>query len=37
MPVEWLRLKLDVAAFDDAQFEPYLQRCRDAGLEFTNG
>lgn len=36
MPVEWVRLKLDLEAFDDAQFDPYLQRCRRAGLEFTN-
>lgn len=31
MPVEWVRLKLDLEAFDDAQVEPYLQRCLSAG------
>ncbi|MEJ7741420.1 MAG: hypothetical protein WKF73_02040 [Nocardioidaceae bacterium] len=36
LPVEWVRLKLDLEAFDDAQFEPYLQRCRHAGLDFIN-
>lgn len=36
VPVDWLRLKLDLETFDDAAFEPYLQRCRDAGLEFTD-
>lgn len=35
MPVEWVRLKLDLEAFDDAQLEPYLQRCLSAGLRFT--
>ncbi len=33
--VEWVRLLLDVSTFDDAPFEPYLTRCRDAGLTFT--
>lgn len=36
MPVEWVRLKLDLEAFDDAGFEPYLLRCRDAGCDFTS-
>ncbi len=36
LPVEWVRLKLDLEAFDDAQFEPYLQLCRHAGLDFIN-
>jgi hypothetical protein len=35
MGVEWVRLKLDLDAFDDARFEPYLRRCQEAGLEFT--
>ncbi|MFB4426878.1 GNAT family N-acetyltransferase [Streptomyces sp. QL37] len=33
--VEWVRLKLDLDAFDDARFEPYLRRCQQAGIEFT--
>jgi len=36
VPVDWLRLKLDLETFDDAAFEHCLQRCRDAGLEFTD-
>ncbi|MER5421047.1 GNAT family N-acetyltransferase [Streptosporangium roseum] len=35
MGVEWVRLKLDLDAFDDARFEPYLRSCRRAGVEFT--
>ncbi|MFD5897432.1 GNAT family N-acetyltransferase [Streptomyces sp. NPDC060366] len=35
MAVKWVRLELDLDAFDDARFEPYLQRCRQAGIEFT--
>jgi RimJ/RimL family protein N-acetyltransferase len=33
--VEWVRLKLDLDAFDDARFEPYLRNCRQADVEFT--
>lgn len=33
--MEWLRLKPDPEAFDEAEFEPYLQRQRGAGLEFA--
>jgi GNAT superfamily N-acetyltransferase len=33
--VEWVRLKLDLDAFDDARFEPYLRSCRQAGIELT--
>lgn len=35
MPNDWVHLQLDLETFDDAEFEPYLERCRDAGLEFT--
>ncbi|MFC4060763.1 GNAT family N-acetyltransferase [Planomonospora corallina] len=35
MDVEWVRLKLDLDAFDDARFEPYLHNCRQTGIEFT--
>ena len=35
MTVEWVRLQLDLAAFDDAPFVPYLHRCRQSGIEFT--
>ncbi|MFE6164552.1 GNAT family N-acetyltransferase [Streptomyces sp. NPDC056486] len=35
MAVEWVRLKLDLDAFDDARFEPYLRSCRQTGVEFT--
>lgn len=35
MAVEWVRLKLDLDAFDDARFEPYLRRCQQTGIEFT--
>ncbi|WEH35572.1 GNAT family N-acetyltransferase [Streptomyces sp. AM 4-1-1] len=35
MAVEWVRLTLDLDAFEDARFEPYLRRCRQAGIEFT--
>jgi GNAT superfamily N-acetyltransferase len=33
--VEWVRLKLDLEAFDDVRFESYLRRCQQAGIEFT--
>jgi RimJ/RimL family protein N-acetyltransferase len=32
---EWVRLELDVDGFDDAGFEPYLERAREAGITFT--
>ncbi|WP_416978715.1 GNAT family N-acetyltransferase [Streptomyces sp. T028] len=35
MPIDWVRLELDVTAFDAARFEPYVRRCRDAGLHLT--
>ncbi|WP_031099275.1 MULTISPECIES: GNAT family N-acetyltransferase [unclassified Streptomyces] len=35
MSVDWVRLKLDLETFEDARFEPYLRRCRQAGVEFT--
>lgn len=35
MVVEWVRLKLDLDAFNEARFAPYLRRCRQAGIEFT--
>lgn len=33
--VERIRLKLDLDAFDEVRFEPYLRSCRQAGIEFT--
>ncbi|MFE9728815.1 hypothetical protein ACFYQ5_35920 [Streptomyces sp. NPDC005794] len=35
MAIKWVRLRLDLHTFDDARFEPYLQRCRQDGIEFT--
>lgn len=35
MAIEWVRLKLDLDAFDDARFEPYLRRCQQTGIELT--
>lgn len=35
MAVEWVRLQLDLEAFEDARFEPYLHRCRQSGIDFT--
>lgn len=32
---EWVRLRLDLDAFDDGKFQPYLDRCQEAGIEFT--
>jgi len=33
--VDWVRLELDVEKFNDAEFEPYLQRARTSGTRFT--
>ncbi|MDQ3457337.1 MAG: GNAT family N-acetyltransferase [Actinomycetota bacterium] len=33
--MDWVRLELDVDAFDEARFAPYLQACQVAGIEFT--
>jgi len=33
--VEWVRLQLDLAAFDDDQFARYLRKCQQSGIEFT--
>jgi hypothetical protein len=30
--VEWVRLRLDLDTFDDAQFAPYLRRCQQSGI-----
>ncbi|MGH3839644.1 MAG: hypothetical protein ACRDSF_28660 [Pseudonocardiaceae bacterium] len=35
LTVEWVRLQLDLEAFDDAQFVPYLRRCQQSGIDFT--
>ena len=35
MAVEWVRLQLDLETFEDAPFEPYLQGCRQSGIDFT--
>lgn len=32
--MDWVRLALDVDAFDEARFAPYLQACQVAGIEF---
>ena len=32
---DWVRLVLDVEKFDDAKFEPYLQRALTSGTRFT--
>ena len=33
--VDWVRLELDVEKFDDAEFEPYLQRAKTSGTRLT--
>ncbi|MEY9926568.1 RimJ/RimL family protein N-acetyltransferase [Catenulispora sp. GP43] len=33
--VDWVRLELDVEAFDDAAFERYPRRAREAGIDFA--
>ncbi len=33
--VDWVRLQLDLDVFDDAEFLPHLQSCREAGIDFT--
>lgn len=33
--VDWVRLELDVDQFDDAAFEPYLERAQESGIAFT--
>ena len=35
MAVEWVRLRLDLDAFDDARFDRCLRRCQESGIEFT--
>lgn len=35
MVVEWVRLQLDLKAFADAQFVPYLRSCQQSGIDFT--
>ncbi|MGH3777199.1 MAG: GNAT family N-acetyltransferase [Pseudonocardiaceae bacterium] len=35
MAVAWVRLQLDLEAFDDAQFVSYLRRCQQSGIDFT--
>lgn len=32
---KWLRLQLDLDAFDDTWFRPLVRRCRDDGIDFT--
>jgi GNAT superfamily N-acetyltransferase len=32
---DWIRLRLDVEAFDDTAFEPYLHRALKSGITFT--
>ncbi|MER7001688.1 GNAT family N-acetyltransferase [Dactylosporangium sp. NPDC000555] len=32
---DWVRLQLDVDEFDEGEFEPYLRRARESGIEFT--
>jgi hypothetical protein len=33
--VVWLRLRLDLDKFDDAQFVAYQRRCQQSGINFT--
>ncbi|WP_214325126.1 GNAT family N-acetyltransferase [Nonomuraea sediminis] len=33
--MDWVRLRLDVDAFDEKEFEPYLQRALTSGIWFT--
>ncbi|WP_086826251.1 GNAT family N-acetyltransferase [Allokutzneria sp. NRRL B-24872] len=33
--VDWVRLRLDVDAFEDAEFVPYWEKARASGIEFT--
>jgi GNAT superfamily N-acetyltransferase len=39
VPDHWIRsavrLRLDLLAFDDAQFVPYLRRCQQSGIDFA--
>ncbi|MEV8532446.1 GNAT family N-acetyltransferase [Streptomyces sp. NPDC051211] len=35
MAVEWVRLALDLEAFDESPFLPRLRSCREAGVELT--
>ncbi|MDJ1137858.1 GNAT family N-acetyltransferase [Streptomyces iconiensis] len=35
MSVDWVRLTLDLNAFDETPFEPRLRKCREAGITFT--
>jgi RimJ/RimL family protein N-acetyltransferase len=35
MPVEWIRLELDLRTFDAEPFVDRAHRCRQAGIEFT--
>lgn len=30
-----MRLRLDLLAFDDVQFAPYMRRCQQSGIDFT--
>ena len=33
--IEWVKLQLDVDAFDLARFQPYVDRCRASGIRLT--
>ncbi|MCX2925254.1 hypothetical protein [Streptomyces sp. NEAU-W12] len=35
MTVPWVKLELDVAAFDAPHFETYVTRCREDGIRLT--
>ncbi|MEU1309079.1 GNAT family N-acetyltransferase [Streptomyces cinnamoneus] len=35
MTDHWVKLELDVTAFDASRFEGHLERCRDAGIRLT--
>jgi len=35
MDLDWVRLQLDVDAFDEDRFAPYLEACRVGGIAFT--
>jgi RimJ/RimL family protein N-acetyltransferase len=35
VPDRWVKLELDVMSFDAARFDPYVRRCRDAGIRLA--
>jgi GNAT superfamily N-acetyltransferase len=35
MTIDWVRLQLDVTGFDLGRFQPYVDKCRTAGIRLT--